>query len=90
MRIARDVKVFWSWQSDVTPKENRWFIRDALVDAIKLAAIELAVAEAERPEIDQDTQGAAGMVDIAATILGNPTRPSHLGLAAPCPSHSFR
>lgn len=64
------MKVFWSWQSDVAPKENRWFIRDALIDAIKLAASELAVTEAERPEIDQDTLGAAGMVDIAATILG--------------------
>lgn len=64
------MKVFWSWQSDVTPKENRWFIRDALLDAIKLAANELAVTDAERPEIDQDTLGAAGMVDIAATILG--------------------
>jgi len=60
-------RVFWSWQSDVSPRETRDVIRQALIEAITQVAAEFE--EAERPEIDQDTRGVPGMPDIVATIL---------------------
>ncbi|MGA0588643.1 hypothetical protein ACO2Q2_16165 [Dyella sp. KRB-257] len=62
-------KIFWSWQSDYSPKTCRHFIREALVDAIAQVAEEIGVDDADRPEIDHDTKGERGMADIAATIL---------------------
>ncbi len=62
-------KIFWSWQSDYSPKTCRHFIRDALADAIAQIAGETGVDDADRPEIDHDTKGERGMADIAATIL---------------------
>jgi hypothetical protein len=59
------MKIFYSWQSD-TPKEvGRTFIREVL-DA---AVAGLEVDEAERPIIDQDTQGVLGSPVIADTIF---------------------
>ena len=63
------MKVFWSWQSDVSPQSCRTLIRDALVAAIERVGLELNVEDAERPEIDQDTKDEPGMVDIPNTIL---------------------
>ena len=65
----RTAKIFWSWQSDYSPKTCRHFIREALVDAITQVADEIGVDDADRPEIDHDTKGERGMADIAATIL---------------------
>jgi hypothetical protein len=62
-------RIFWSWQSDYSPKTCRHFIRQALVDAITQVADEIGVDDADRPEIDHDTKGERGMADIAATIL---------------------
>ena len=62
-------KIFWSWQSDYSPKTCRHFMREALVDAIAQVADEIGVDDADRPEIDHDTKGERGMADIAATIL---------------------
>jgi hypothetical protein len=62
-------KIFWSWQSDYSPKTCRHFIREALVDAITQVVEEIGVDDADRPEIDHDTKGERGMADIAATIL---------------------
>lgn len=62
-------KIFWSWQSDYSPKTCRHFIREALVDAIAQVADEIGVDDADRPEIDHDTKGERGMADIVATIL---------------------
>src|SRR6266478_5119403 len=62
-------KIFWSWQSDYSSKTCRNFIREALVSAIELVATELAVDDADRPEVDHDTKGERGMADIAVTIL---------------------
>jgi hypothetical protein len=62
-------KIFWSWQSDYSPKTCRHFIRAALEDAITQVADEIGVDDADRPEIDHDTKGERGMADIAATIL---------------------
>jgi hypothetical protein len=59
------LKVFYSWQSD-TPREiGKDFIREALDAAVS----DLAVDEAERPEIDQDTSGVLGSPVIAETIF---------------------
>jgi hypothetical protein len=62
-------KIFWSWQSDYSPKTCRHFIRETLVDAITELGEEIGVDDADRPEIDHDTKGERGMADIAATIL---------------------
>ncbi len=59
------VTVFYSWQSDLANRENRSKIQKALESAAKLAAPNL---EAE-VVIDRDTQGAAGAIHIADTIL---------------------
>jgi hypothetical protein len=67
--MRRAPKIFWSWQSDYSPETCRYFIRDALVDAIAQVADEIGVDDADRPEIDHDTKGERGMADIAATIL---------------------
>ncbi|MEZ5901229.1 MAG: hypothetical protein R3D51_17245 [Hyphomicrobiaceae bacterium] len=63
------MKIFWSWQSDVSPKSCRSLIKSALTDAIKQVSLELDVEDADRPEIDHDTKDVPGMVDIPATIL---------------------
>jgi hypothetical protein len=59
--------VFWSWQSDRPGKVNRYFLRAVVVRAIEQAADEMDLDE--RPEIDQDVQGTAGIISIPATIL---------------------
>jgi hypothetical protein len=64
-----DMKVFWSWQNDVTPKENRHFIRGALAEAVERASDELGLEDADRPELDHDTKNTPGMAEITATIL---------------------
>lgn len=63
------MKVFWSWQSDIAQRVCREFVRSALSDALQRLAAELGLEESERPELDHDTKGEAGMVDITATIL---------------------
>jgi hypothetical protein len=69
------MKIFWSWQSD-TPKEiGRFFVRDALREAIQalktdedfLEPVEREVAA--RLELDSDRQGVPGSPDLAATIF---------------------
>jgi hypothetical protein len=59
------MKVFYSWQSDTPAKVGRGFIREVLKDVV--AGLELE--DAERPEIDQDTQGVLGSPPIAETIF---------------------
>jgi hypothetical protein len=62
-------KIFYSWQSD-TPREiGKDLIRDALDDAVAQVSADLDLQEAERPEVDQDTQGTLGAPAIAETIL---------------------
>jgi hypothetical protein len=62
------VKVFYSWQSDLDAKTNRYFIRDALQTALKLVSAADDVEEADRPELDEATTGTVGMVDITKSI----------------------
>lgn len=59
--------VFWSWQSDRPGNVSRHFLRDVVVRAIAAAADDLGLEE--RPEIDHDVQGTAGIVSIPETIL---------------------
>jgi hypothetical protein len=63
------MRVFWSWQRDVFPKSCRHFIRAALQQALEVVASDLSIDDANRPELDHDTRGEAGMVDIADVIL---------------------
>jgi hypothetical protein len=68
------MKIFWSWQSDHSPKTCRHFIRDALSEAVDAAGKELGLEDAERPELDHDTKDAPGMTEIARTILDKISR----------------
>lgn len=61
--------VFWSWQSDYDENSCRYFVRDALNEAIKLTADAMKLEPAARPSLDHDTKGAKGMVDIKSIIL---------------------
>lgn len=63
------MKVFWSWQSDTPEKHNKFLVRDALKAALELAAADLDLTEAERPEVDHDTKGEPGLVAIVDTIF---------------------
>ena len=63
------MKIFWSWQSDRTQRICRHFVKEALEAAAQRVAIDLELDESNRPEVDHDTRGEAGMVDIVATIL---------------------
>ena len=68
--------VFWSWQADLEGRCHRGFIRDALVAALDRVNAELDLEDVERGAtgdgawtLDHDTKSAAGMADIAATVL---------------------
>ena len=63
------MKIFWSWQSDTPACNDRGFIKTALDAAVAQASVELELSEAERPEIDHDTKGVAGLAPIADTIF---------------------
>ena len=67
-------KIFWSWQNNYAPTVCRHFIRDALVVATDTAGKDLGLEDAERPEVDHDTQNTPGMADIIATILDKISR----------------
>jgi hypothetical protein len=58
--------VFYSWQSDLDPKTNRYFIEDALEKAVKLLSRE--GIEVDR-RIDQDARDCPGAADIAAELF---------------------
>jgi hypothetical protein len=68
---ARQMKIFWSWQSDTPGKTGRFFIREALKDAIdelkQTSDIEEPIREALH--LDQDIQEVAGTPDLARTIF---------------------
>jgi len=63
-----DFTIFYAWQSDLNPSQNRYLIRDAAKAAVKRI---IAAAEIEdSPRLDSDTQNVAGTPEIAATIFG--------------------
>lgn len=61
------IKVFYSWQSDINAKYNRYFQLDCLKLAAKKISRELELKEPIRE--DHDTKGVTGSPDIASTIL---------------------
>jgi hypothetical protein len=63
------MKVFWSWQSDCPAEVSKEFVKGALADALTAVIENLSLSEAERPEVDHDTKGEPGLVDIAATVF---------------------
>jgi hypothetical protein len=63
------MKVFWSWQNDVSPNRHRHFLKECLEEAVAQAGDELNLDPAGRPELDHDTKGQPGMAEIAATIF---------------------
>ena len=66
--IVFGMNVFYSWQADTPNAIGRSFIRQALDDAVKTLTETLDLEEADRPTIDQDTQGVMGSPVIAETI----------------------
>jgi hypothetical protein len=69
------MKLFWSWQSDTQKDIGRFFVRDALREAIQaLRAGEELLEPLEREaaaklELDSDRQGVPGSPDLAAIIF---------------------
>ncbi|RVG00665.1 hypothetical protein CN172_10885 [Sinorhizobium meliloti] len=63
------MKIFWSWQADLEPKNNQYLVRDALRDACDQIAMADEVYEADRVELDHDTAGLSGTPDIVSGIL---------------------
>jgi hypothetical protein len=59
------LKLFYSWQSDTPREVGKDFVRQALDRAVAGLEIE----EAERPVVDQDTEGVRGSPIIAETIF---------------------
>ncbi|MFB8831971.1 hypothetical protein ACE0DR_27900 [Azotobacter sp. CWF10] len=62
-----DNTIFYSWQNDLDPKLNRFFIRDCLKEALRKLNKEPEYSEAVR--LDSDTSGVPGTPDIASTIF---------------------
>src|SRR4051812_29115113 len=60
------ITVFYAWQSDSHEDVNRYFVRDALKDAIKKLKAEVAVEDA--PVLDHDTKNVPGLAHIADSI----------------------
>lgn len=63
------MKVFWSWQSDRPVKVTKTFVQEALNEALQIVANDLDLSPAERPELDHDTKGEPGLVEIVNTIF---------------------
>lgn len=69
------MKIFWSWQSDTPGRTGRFFVRDALDDAVDKLKEQNEIDEPSEREakdalhVDQDRQGVPGSPDLAATIL---------------------
>jgi hypothetical protein len=67
--IEKQLKVFWSWQSDLPTKSNKNFIQSALAEALEAVSTELSLSESDRPELDHDTKNEPGWAEIFNTIL---------------------
>ena len=63
------MKIFYCWQSDTPNRIGKAFIRKTLDDAVASFSETMELDEAERPIVDQDTQGVMGSPPIAETIL---------------------
>ena len=63
------MNIFYSWQADTPDKIGKAFIRLALDEAVTKLSEHMNLDEAERPNVDQDTQGVMGSPSIAETIF---------------------
>ena len=63
------MKVFWSWQDDSPGNANRHFIREALAAAVAAIEGDYEAEDADRPELDHDTKGVAGALEIVPTLM---------------------
>jgi hypothetical protein len=63
------MKIFYSWQADTPDRIGKSFIRLALDEAISMLSEDMDLDEAERPNVDQDTQGVMGSPSIVETIF---------------------
>lgn len=61
------ITVFYSWQSELCDKSNRYFIRDAMKEVLRNIRNDCDLDE--RPTIDHDTKGIPGSPDITKTIF---------------------
>lgn len=59
--------IFYAWQSDTDNKGNRYFIRDAIKDALKRLRRDESVEEC--PRLDHDTKGVPGTPSISDSIF---------------------
>ena len=66
IKIKSNMTVFYSWQSDCNPKENRNFIKDCIEDAIKQYNKENNM---DILKFDSDTRGVCGSPEIINAIL---------------------
>jgi hypothetical protein len=63
--------IFFSWQSDTPAKQGRYFVEDALRDAIRKLSSDATIVDAIRDELelDKDTKGIPGTPPIFDAIL---------------------
>ena len=68
------MKIFWSWQSDTPGKTGRYFVRDALSEAIAILKQPEEIEEPTQAEnreglhLDQDRQNVTGSPPLVDTI----------------------
>ncbi|MBL9131594.1 MAG: hypothetical protein JNG86_10370, partial [Verrucomicrobiaceae bacterium] len=68
-RLPKDFVIFYCWQDHLPKKHHRYLIREALSNAINRVQAELPEQVGCTIRLDSDTEGRAGAVDIANTIL---------------------
>ena len=61
-----DFTLFFAWQFDSPPNDNRYLIRDAAKDAVKRVAADADVEES--PRLDHDTKGLSGTPEVANAL----------------------
>ncbi len=68
-RIPKDFAIFYCWQDHLKKSHHRYLIRTALTNAINRVQADLPDNVDCTLRLDTDTEGRAGAVDIANTIL---------------------
>jgi hypothetical protein len=63
----KDFKIFYSWQSDIDPKFNNYFIKDCLEKAVKEISSDNSLEII--PTLDKDVKGETGSPNIVDVIL---------------------
>lgn len=68
-QIKMQIKIFYSWQSDLPNRTNRGFIQTALERAARNIRDDESIKV--EPRIERDTEGVPGSPNIAETIFAN-------------------